>query len=232
MAEKKYQKISTPLIINMNKKIFSVVLFLIFTFNALLAQPEPKQDAADMLWKTVQRYNVLQSFSIDFTLKFENNVVKLPIIKGVLLVKKEKYHLSFGDQIVANDGKMVWNFQKESNEISLFATEDDEFSIFQPLKMLNNWDKDYNAKLIRKEENQKKMDIIIDLTPKIQSSFYKTRLFIDEATYYIQKILMYDIDGTITTYSITKFLSNIEIDERKFIFNKTDFPNVQINDMR
>jgi len=152
--------------------------------------------------------------------------------EGVLWVKKDKYYLTFDDQIVANDGVMMWNYQKNINEVSLFEAEDDDFVLFNPAKMLNNWNKEYDAKFIREEEVQKKQIIIVDFRPKKKSSFYKIRIFIDINTSYIIKMMLYEMDGTTTTYTITKFTPNATIEDTKFVFNKKDYPNVQINDMR
>jgi outer membrane lipoprotein-sorting protein len=74
--------------------------------------------------------------------------------------------------------------------------------------------------------------VLVDLSPKKKSSYYKIRLFLDKTTSYIQQIMMYEMDGTIITYTITKFTPNVTVDDAKFTFNKNNYPDVQINDMR
>ncbi|MDR2971347.1 MAG: outer membrane lipoprotein carrier protein LolA [Bacteroidales bacterium] len=211
-----------------NKFFFSVVLF---AFSTLFAQNESQQVNL-ILDKTAQKYSSLSTFSINFSVKIGAENLVLQNFDGTLLVKKEKYFITFEDQIIANDGNMVWNYQKNINEVSIFEVEDDFFAIFSPNKMLNNWNKEYSAKFIRKEESQKKMNFIVDLTPKMKSQFYKIRLYIEEVTSYISMIMMYDVEGTTFTYSISKFLPNDFVSDDKFIFNLNDYPNVQVNDMR
>ena len=213
----------------MNQKIFFVVLF--FISGTLLAQNASPQ-AASILEKTAQKYHALSSFSIDFSVNIEENNKKTQNFKGVLLVKKDNYFLTFEDQIMANDGKIMWNYQKSTNEVVLFEAEDDAFSIFHPTQMLTNWAATYTAKFIREEEFQKKQVHIIDLTPKKKSPFYKIRLFIDKQTSYIQQIMMYEMEDATVTYTITKFTPNAVIAEGKFTFNKNDFPGVEVVDMR
>jgi outer membrane lipoprotein-sorting protein len=213
----------------MNKRVFFVVLF--FVSSTLFAQNAPPQ-ATPIIEKTAQKYNALYAFSLDFTVNIEENNKTVQSFKGVLFVKKDKYFVTFEEQIIANDGKVMWNYQKNTNEATLFEAEDDDFSIFHPAKILNNWDKEYAAKFIREEEFQKKQVNIVDLTPKKKLPFYKIRLFIDKQTSYIHQIMMYEMDGATITYTITKFTPNAVISEDKFTFNKNDFPNVQVIDMR
>jgi len=208
--------------------LFVVLFFLSFT---LSAQNYQNKDSV-LLDKTTQKYNALSAFSLEYTYKVDDPAIKFPAVKGNLLVQKEKYYLTVDDQIIANDGKLLWNYQKSSNEVSFFEANDDSFSMFNPMILLNNWSKDYRAKYIRKEESQKKMILIVDLTPVKRYQFYKFRLFIDESTSYIKKIVMYDIDDTTTTYTIIKFNPNVLVPEGKFTFNKSDYPGVQVNDMR
>ena len=215
----------------MKKKFCLFVLFFI-TCSLCAQNQKANIQVAPVIEKTVQKYNALSSFSIEFKMNMENNNKTTQRFEGVLWVKKEKYFLSFEDQVIANDGKVMWNYQKNVNEATLFEAVDDDFSFFHPAKMLNNWNKEYVAKFIREEEKQKKQILIVDLTPKKQSSFYKIRLFIDKNTSYIQQIRMYEMDNATITYTITKFTPNPAIADTKFSFNKNDYPNVQINDMR
>jgi len=213
----------------MVKKIFLILFF--FASCSLWAQTVPPQASA-IMEKTVQKYNTLSAFSFDFSVNIENPKKEIENFTGVLFVKKEKYFLTFEDQIIANNGKISWNYQKSTNEASLFDADEDDFSIYHPSKLLDNWNNEYEAKVIREEEQQKKQVILVDLSPKKKSSFYKIRLFIDKTTSYIQKMMMYEVDGTTITYTITKFTPNVAVDDTKFTFNKNEYPDVQINDMR
>jgi len=215
----------------MKKKISFAVLLL--SFSSLFAQNVSYQ-ANTILDNTVSKYNLLSNFSFDFSLKIENGANKSQEMKGVLIVKKEKYFLTFEDQIIANDGVMLWNFNKSTNEAELFDAELDEeaFSMYNPIKMLNNWKKEYNAKYIGKKELKKKMNYIVELTPKKRLQFDKIGVYIDEISNYFSLLKLYAIDGTIITYSITKFTPNAKIEDAMFSFNKKDYPNVQVIDMR
>jgi len=212
-----------------NKRIFFAFLF--FASGALIAQNAASPVTA-IVEKAAQKYSALSTFSLEFKVHVEENEKTIQNFNGVLWVKKDRYFLTFEDQIIANDGTIMWNFQKNTNEVALFEAEDDDFSMFHPTKMLNNWSKEYTAKFIREDELQKKQVNIVDFTPRKNSPFYKIRLFIDKSTSYIQQIMMYEMDGPTITYTITKFTPNAVIPDTKFTFNKSDFPGVEVVDMR
>ena len=219
--------------IMVNKCFFFVALF--FISSALLAQNAAKPTTSQVtaiIEKAAQKYNALSSFSLDFTVSMEENNKVIQSFKGVLFVKKDKYFLTFEDQIIANDGKIMWNYQKSTNEVTLFEADEDAFSMFHPTKMLNNWEKEYTAKFIREEEFQKKRVFVVDLAPKKKSPFYKIRLFIDKTTSYIQQVMMYEMEGPTVTYTITKFTPNVVISDAKFTFDKNEYPGVEVVDMR
>ena len=213
------------------KKIKLLIFLLFSIIGTLFAQSSPPDPAA-FLNNTAQRYNVLPAFSFKFTVSVDDPVVKNAKITGQLFIKKEKYYLKLDDQIIANDGVTMWNYQKTINEVSFFDATDDDFSLYHPIRILNSWDKDYNAKTINEEMVNNVKVTIIDLTPKKQLTFYKMRLYIENSTSLIQKIMIYQIDSPTITYSITKFTFNDTIEDSIFTFNKKDYPNVHVNDMR
>jgi len=216
----------------MQKKIFSISVIFFFTCWIFAQNQNATPQVAPIIEKLLDKYQTISSISIHFNMEMKNNSTIIQNLKGMIHVKNEKYYLTFDDVIMANDGKMIWNYQKSINEVSFFDTKEDDFSIFPPTKMLQNWNKEFDAKFIREEEMQKKQRIIVDLKPKKQSSFYKIRLVIDKSTSYIHQIIMYEPDNTTITYTITKFTPNATIADAQFIFNKNDYPHVQINDMR
>ena len=210
---------------------YKLLALLVLISGAIFSQNTPPT-ATSIMEKTVIKYNSLSAFSFEFTVNMEEKGINIADFSGVLIVKQEKYYLTFEDQIMGDDGVMMWNYQKNTNEASLFDTEDDDFLIFHPLKMLNNWNKEYNVKFIREEEFQKSKVNILDLTFRQKSQYYKMRLFIDKNSSYIQQAIMYKVDGMTLTYTVTKFTPNVVVDDSKFIFNKKEYPDVQINDMR
>lgn len=214
-------------------------LFLFITFLSIVTvysfgqtQVNTDQGATKIMEEVIAKYNTFSNMSIDFTFKSEKNKTVLLTSKGKLIIKGEKYHATFDNQIYACDSILVWNYQKEGNEVSLYEFDENEKPIFHPTKFISNWKTEFTAKFIREEFKNNKTIQIIDLTPKKGASYYKIRIFIDKNKKEIIQTQIFEKDNTIYSYIITSMITNSTISDQIFKFNKNNYPNVQINDMR
>ena len=73
---------------------------------------------------------------------------------------------------------------------------------------------------------------IVDLTPKTAQSYYRIRVYIGKTSLKIAKVMVYEKDNTIFTYSIEQFKNDIPLDDKLFVFDKSKYPGVEVNDMR
>jgi outer membrane lipoprotein-sorting protein len=73
---------------------------------------------------------------------------------------------------------------------------------------------------------------IVDLLSKKGENYFKVRLTIDKVKQYIISTEIYNKNGSTYMYKISKFLSNLKIADSEFIFKVSDFPSVEVNDMR
>lgn len=101
-----------------------------------------------------------------------------------------------------------------------------------PQKLLKNWDKQFRAKFIRDEFINNVSNAIIDLTPKTSQSYYRIRIYINKGNNQILRIAVYEKDNTIYSYYIEQFKSNVTLSDSYFVFDKSKYPGVEVNDMR
>lgn len=215
------------------KRMFFTLISIFFIYNSLGQQQiNTDQGASKIIDEVLLKYNSFSSMSIDFLFKTEKDKKVLLTTKGKLIIKGKKYHATFDNQIFACDSVIVWNYQKEGNEVVIYEFDETEAPIFHPTKFISNWKNEFNGKFIREEMKNNKTIQIIDLMPKKSASYYKIRIFIDKSKKEITQTQIFDKDQTIYSYTITTMLSNTIISDQIFKFNKTNFPNVQINDMR
>jgi outer membrane lipoprotein-sorting protein len=217
----------------MKNLLLCIAFFSFLSLNSLAqTQVNTDQGATKIMDEVIAKYNTFSNMTIDFTFKSEKNKAVLYTSKGKLIIKGEKYHATFDNQIFACDSILVWNYQKEGNEVSLFEFDENDKPIFHPTKFIANWKNEFTAKFIREEFKNNKTLVIIDLTPKKGASYYKIRIFIDKSKNEITQTQIFEKDNTIYSYIITSMITNSTVSDQIFKFNKTNFPNVQINDMR
>lgn len=208
---------------------FFVSIFLIgHILNAQIDDTKAKE----ILNKVSIKIKSYTCYKIDFTYKMENAQKKINEVKtGSVIIKGNKYYLDITGQIVICDGKTTWAYIKDANEVNIDNVRTDDDAI-NPTKLMDTYNKNYKCKLIKKTSENGKYVQIINLTPIKGKKYFKVRLTIDKAQQQIISSIVYDKDGTTYTYLVTKFTSNIQVTDANFIFNKTNYPDVEINDMR
>lgn len=212
-------------------KKLSLIIAIFLSVFALAAQ-DVDGGATAILKKLSGKYVAYSTIKIDYTYKCEKNNKVLDSKSGVMTIKGDKYTFVFGNQTSYCDGKTLWNYQKDVNEVSIFEYIEEEDNLLNPAKILSDWDKEYRAKFIREENENNKVVQIIDLMPLKSSSFYKIRLKIDKAKQEIISITAFEKDNTSYSYHIDKLVVNTTIDDASFTFDLSKHPGVDVNDMR
>lgn len=188
--------------------------------------------ATAILQNVSAKYQAFTTMQIDYTYKVVKDKKTVSALTGKVMIKGNKYYMTFDNQYFYCDGVTMWNYQKATNEVSVFDYEESDDDMLNPAKMLKNWQKEYTAKFIREEAEGNKTLQIIDITPKTGQSYYKIRLFIDKNKKEIVKSSIYQKDNAIHTYHFDKFVANAAIADSQFAFDATKHAGVEINDMR
>ena len=212
----------------MKRYIFLILLL----FGGTLAAQDTDGGATPILQSLAKKYQALTSMSIDYTYKAVKDKKTIATLTGKVSIKGKKYLMTFDDQTFYCDGVTMWNYQKSSNEVSIYTYDESDDDVLNPAKLLGNWQKDFTAKFIREEVEAGKSLQIIDLTPKKGQSYYKIRLFIDKNKKEIVRCAVYEKDNTIYTYYFDKFVSNTPLSDTLFVFDAAKYPGVETNDMR
>jgi len=208
------------------KNLLMIALMVAYTA-AGFAQNDKK--AAAILDEVSTKTKAYKTIKIDFTYAMDNEKEKIhDKFKGTLISKGDKYKLTAAGQDVISDGKTVWTFLKDANEVQInnVGADDDSFT---PTKLLSGYNQDYKSKFIEEKGN----DQVIELYPlKKGKSFTKVRLTIDKTRKQITRFVIYDRNGSTFSYIVDKFITDQAIADNSFVFNKAEHPGVEINDMR
>jgi outer membrane lipoprotein-sorting protein len=151
--------------------------------------------------------------------------------EGTLFVKGDKYRLLIAGQVVICDGSTTWTYIKDADEVQINSVENSEESI-TPNKLLTSYNKDYKSKFVKEGFQYGTTVNIIDLTPIEGKTYSSVRVIIDKAKDQLLDITIFDKNGSTYSYIINKFEPDIAVSDSQFTFNKTEFPNADIVDMR
>lgn len=212
------------------KKIIILLALNLIAIPFIYAQNDVK--AKTILDGVSAKMKTFSTYKIDFTYKMENVKKKINEVKvGNITVKGAKYKLEITGQVVICDGKTVWTYIKDANEVNVDNVKTDDDAI-NPTKLLYMYEKNFTYKLIKETSENGKYVQIIDLKPIKGKKYYKVRLTIDKTQKQIVSSTVYDKTENIYTYLVTNFTPNVAAVDASFTFNKAAYPGVEINDMR
>ena len=206
-------------------KLLTTLLIALST--TLFAQDEVAKDVLDKLSATTKAYT---NMTIGFDFIFENKSQSINEQQsGVLVLEGDNFRLEMNQQIIINDGESQWVYLKDINEVQIME-HDPEDDMMSPNKLFTIYEKGYKYTYIGVEAEKGNRLHIIDLFPEGSGVFIKVTLAVDAAKNQLHKITIHDKNGGTYTYLITVFSSNATI--KPFTFNSTDFPGVEVIELR
>ena len=174
------------------------------------------------------------SLQATFTYKIENAAGKLLSSKpGTLTMKGTKYKLVFSDQVIICNGVAMWNIDIASNEV-VITTLDASGDMISPQKLFSNfYDKDFLYVYKGEKKVGTKQVQEIQLTPTDKTkNFHSVYLQIDKATNTMYNTLIMENAGNRYTCTVSSMLANPVAADALFVFDKSKYPGISIEDLR
>jgi len=201
------------------------IILLITLSTAISAQDQLAKEILDRLGESTKSYN---NITIDFDFKYNLNINDLE--SGTLIIQGDNFIIEMDNQTIINNGETQWIHLKEVNEVQIMDHDDSAEDIISPNKLLTIYEEDYkytyvDTKLINGKQLQ-----VINLFPKKSQEFIKINIGVDPIKNQLKRMSIYDKSGGIYTYLVKSFKSNTNI--KPFIFNISDFPGIEVIDLR
>ena len=190
------------------------------------------QKALTLLNEVSAKAKSSKTIKADFSYTMENKQAKInETKKGTLLVSGDKYKLTAAGQTVICNGKTVWTYLKESNEVQVNNLEDKDEAL-TPSKLLTSYSKNYKATIIKDKANTNPNAVSMELIPNVQKNFTKAILTVDKIKKQVLSFRLFDKSGNIFTYKVTNYQVNVPSTPSDFTFDASKFPGVDVIDMR
>lgn len=210
----------------MRKKILFVVALLL----PLMLVAGVDNRVAQMRTKIKE----LKNYSIEFsTIDNDGNV----LIDGRLTVgNNEKYHLKTKLGEVWFDGKNIWNYSAENNEVTVDKVENQTNILANPQKLLA-LDCDDESQIESVAQNDEVLEGVSMWVSKVllknEGENFVIRLFIDKKTGLPAVLKVSSEEGDYEfTIKVKKIETNIKVKESDFVFDSKKYSDVEIIDFR
>ncbi|HLW10880.1 MAG TPA: LolA-like putative outer membrane lipoprotein chaperone [Fermentimonas sp.] len=214
----------------MKKSILLISIFLLaFT---LFAQDSP--DARKIVDRTYNKYISSEGIRLSFvftTLDAEGT--EYDSQKGVASIKGDKFHIEMENMDVWFDGKTQWVLMKGIDEVNISNPSERELAAISPLALLGIYKDGYILKAPLSKSINGKRVTQIEMNPVNGNREYKTiSVFIDKSNDRLVQANFTMNNNMQTKIDITDYNDNYKFSDSTFVFDKKQFPNVEIVDLR
>jgi len=209
----------------MKRAIYIFVVVMLASVASISNAQDQAKAILDEVSTALAAYNTLQA---DFTFTLSNEEADIEdSFEGNLVLQGNKYRLSIMGLLILCDGERLWNFVEEMNEVSIL--DPDENEIFNPTNIFNLYKKDFDLETVNKQGSEYQ----IKLTPHTEDQeFSHIILAVDKVKKRILGASYFGADGNTYKMKISNILTDVQVDDRFFIFDPEKYPGVDVFDMR
>ena len=216
--------------INILKTIAVVMIMAVSTIiPSIVNAQSAEKKAISLLDEVTAKMKAYKTMKLEFSYSMINKSQKInESFKGSLLSKGDKFKLNISGQQIFCDGKTTWTYQKDANEVSISEVSGDDDST-TPTKFMTTYGNNYKSKLISDKGNLE----VIEMSPvKGRKKLSKVDLTLDKETKQVKSMQVFDKNGAVFTYNIESFITNQPIADAEFVFKASNYPKVEVVDMR
>lgn len=200
------------------KKLFNALLLLVITTSTIAAQDQdPKAKVIlDDVSKTTKAYKTITTEYIQTVTNKEKKQTDKQT--GKIQVKGNKFRLEIQGNTIVCDGKTVWTYNKENNEVSIKDYEPSTNDAMDPTKIFTMYENGFKYKY----EGEEAKLAIINLYPSVKpekKKYHTIKLYVDKAKKQVKKLTMLMKDGTTQTYEVKTMTPNLDLPDSLFTFD-------------
>ncbi len=206
-----------------------------FVLSAVIATAQQSDEKAlKILDKVSQNMKTYKTIYAEFGFELKNSQEGVDDKRGgKVWVKGDKYKVDMGNVQTYFDGKNIWTYIKESNEVNITSPDEDDDEAINPAKIFDIYKDGYKVRFIQDRFEDTRPLYVIDLYPTDKSkSFSRIRLKIDKSKNEIYEFDKFDKDGNIYIIKLFRLYKNKPMSDSMFIFDKKKHPGVEVIDLR
>ena len=148
-------------------------------------------------------------------------------VSGTISVKGKKFQATTAMATVWFDGKTMWTYMKNNEEVNITTPNDEQLQRINPYNFINLYKKGYDITM-----SKSSTAYTVHLTAQAQNSNKIQELFItvDKKSYHPTQVKM--LQGKKwTTFDISNLKAQ-KLADSIFTFNAKDFPSAEVIDLR
>nr|WP_297166713.1 LolA-like putative outer membrane lipoprotein chaperone [uncultured Dysgonomonas sp.] len=211
----------------MKRNIFMLTFFLsVFCLNA--------QNAKDILDKANLTYNQAGGIVASFTVNTEDVKGKTIYSQdGKAYLKGNKFKIDVPDGITWFDGKTQWVYAKGGDEVNVSNPTGEELAGVSPSVLLSLYKAGFKLSYKGEKKEKTKTVYVVEMIPLgKKTEFSRMIVTIDKVTNIFTSVSTFGKDGMDNHLIINKIQTGVNLSDAVFVFNKKEYPGVEVIDLR
>lgn len=203
----------------------SILLVLVLIISGASIAQDKK--AKGILDKVSAKVKANKSFYVEYSANVKNTANGTNTnVTGKGWVKGDKFYATYGDNTIVCNGLKTWTVLKNSKEVVETASEEDDEESMNPKRLMTLWETGCTYKYDKEETLNGEKVYVINLYPKNArtANYHTVTVYISKSGNELKKAVMKAKDGTVMTYSLTKFTANPTVEDSKFVFDMSKYP--------
>lgn len=192
------------------------------------------QNAKDILDKANLAYNQAGGIVVSFTVNTEDVKGKTIYSQdGKAYLKGNKFKIDVPDGITWFDGKTQWVYAKGGDEVNVSNPTGEELAGVSPSVLLSLYKAGFKLSYKGEKKEKTKTVYVVEMIPLgKKTEFSKMIVTIDKATNIFTSVSTYGKDGMDNHLIINKIQTGVNLSDAVFVFNKKEYPGVEVIDLR
>ncbi len=202
-----------------------LLFFLSILISAFSVAQDPKSQG--VLDKLSSKMKSQKTFYVEFSATIKNNATgRSDSDNGKGWVKGDKFYASYGENTIISNGIKTWTVVKDEKSVYESDADDKDEESMNPKKLMTIWETGFKNKYEKEDRLNDEIVHVINLYPKnpAKVEYHTIVLYISKIDNELNKAVMKAKDGTVMSYTLTKFQSNPPIDDSKFVFDIKKYP--------
>ncbi len=206
------------------------LILAVFTVNA------QDQKAQEILEKVSQKTRSYKTISADFIFTMDNKEMDIhEKNKGSIKLKGQKYVVNLPEMgmKIYSDGKSIWNYMEDGNQVTISSVENDGSELMNPSALFSIYEQGFKSKYIGEKSVNGKVYYEIELLPESDElEVSKINLLIDKADLMISSATLYGTDENLYGFVINDMKTNVDLADSDFVFDAGKHKDLEVIDFR
>jgi outer membrane lipoprotein-sorting protein len=213
------------------KKIILILLACVGFFTVATAQKEAK--AKELLDKSAAAFSSAGDIYAYFTMNIKDGINQTGQgFDGTILMKGNKFKIETPDQNIYFDGKTQWVYQKSYEEVNVSEPTGEEIQALNPKSVFTIYKKNCNYKYAGgKTDNKMRKVQEVTVLPQ-KGEITQITVQINEADHLPVLFHIFYKNKIENIIYINKYLTKQNFPDNQFVFDKKQYPDAEIIDLR